>query len=127
MSAQFIQTWRQILSGAKKSWVLFKHGTCVILKEPEPNIRQQAVALLREWGPVHAGSPAGDFSTLTLKDDLGWVVTCHHDDILTYVAPNELSADQSDDIAIGLFGRSKRDRDATELEIIHVEDSPNAV
>src|SRR4030095_11390199 len=125
MSAQLIQTWRQILIGDKKSWVLFKHGTCVILMQPEQDIRRQAVALMREWGPVHAGSPAGDFSTITLQDYPGWVVTCHHNDILTYVGPGELTEDGSDDIAIGLFGRSKRDRDASELEVIHVEDRRN--
>ena len=35
----------------------------------------QATALMREWGPVHAGSPAGDFNVIELPDDLGWAVT----------------------------------------------------
>ncbi len=126
MSAQLIQTWRHILIDETKPWVLFNHGTCVVLMQPQADIRQQAVALMREWGPVRAGSPAGDFSTITLRDHPGWVVTSHHDDILTYVGPDELSADGRDDLTIGLFGRSKRHRDASELEVIHIEDKLNA-
>lgn len=55
-----------------------------------------------------------------LKDDEGWVVTGHHNDILTYVGPGE-PQDQSQ-IVVGLFGRSKRHRDGTELHVMHVED-----
>jgi len=32
-------------------------------------------------------------------------------------------ADQSSDLVIGLIGRSKRDQDATELSVIHIEDN----
>lgn len=42
-------------------------------------------------GPVHAGSSFGDFSTIELPDGKGWVVTCHHNDILTFVGPDEMS------------------------------------
>jgi hypothetical protein len=76
---------------------------------------------MKTHGPVHAGSPAGDFSVINLDDDPGWVVTSHHPDILTYVSPDE-AAEQSNDLVIGLLGRSKRDMDAAELMIIHVED-----
>lgn len=78
---------------------------------------------MKEWGPVHAGSPAGDFSVINLRDASGWVVTCHHNDILTYVSPEEITAESAESVAIGLLGRSNRNEDARSLEVIHVEDA----
>jgi hypothetical protein len=119
----YASVWRHILvDGDRKSWVAFKNGTCVILTIPQGDLKEQAVALMKEWGQVHAGSPAGDFSTVKLTGHPGWVVTCHHSDILTYVAPEELLDAGAQDITIGLHGRSKRDQDAKSLEVIHVED-----
>lgn len=76
--------------------------------------------ILKKFGPAHAGSSAGDFRVINLKDSEGWVVTGHHNDVLTYVGPDE-PQDQSE-ISVGLFGRSKRHRDGTEPHVIHVED-----
>ncbi len=118
-----IEIWREIILGDQKSWVLFENGTCVILMEPQAVLSAQATALMKEWGPVHAGSSAGDFGTITLDQAAGWVVTSHHNDILTYVGPAEMSS--TDDVVIGLLGRSKRNQDAQELEIVHVEDKRN--
>jgi hypothetical protein len=119
---ELVEAWRRILVEPEKSWVLFRHGTCVVLPQPEADLDAQAVKLMREWGPPHAGSPSGDFQTLTLKDHPGWVVTCHHKDILTYVAPEEMPAEKRDSLAVGLFGRWKRRDDSSELQVIHVED-----
>ena len=49
-------------------------------------------------------------------------MTCHHNDILTYVAPDEVDADRASDLIVGLLGRSKRGQDAEELRVVHVED-----
>ena len=117
-----IEIWRSIIVGDKKSWVLFKHGTCIILVDPEMDLRAQALALMQEWGPVHAGSSAGDFGVVSLRDAPGWVVTSHHNDILTYVGPDEFEGGAANDVTVGLIGRDKRDRDAREHEIIHAED-----
>jgi hypothetical protein len=57
-----------------------------------------------------------------LPDGLGWVVTGHHDDILTLVGPDEGSSQDINDLVVGLLGRPKRDQDSTELHIVHVED-----
>jgi len=116
-----IETWRRIIIGEHKSWVLFANGTCVILMQPEDDLAEQATKLLREYGPVHAGSAAGDFGTVVLEPGPGWVVYGHHDDILTYVDPSEI-APEPDDLAIGLLGRSKRDRDGLGPQVLHVED-----
>jgi hypothetical protein len=118
-----VDTWRRIIVGEGKSWVLFKHGTCVILMATPPGeLQEQAMALLKEWGPVVPGTPAGDFDVIELQDDPGWVVTCHHPDILTYVGVDEFEEGETpDDVVIGLIGRSKRDQDAAELEVVHIE------
>jgi hypothetical protein len=121
-----IEVWRRVIVDARKSWVLFENGTCVVLAESQEDLAAQAVALMREWGPVHAGSPAGDFSVIELPDGLGWAVTCHHDDILTLVGPDEVSGEGADDLVIGLLGRSKRHEDSEGLVVIHVEDRRSA-
>lgn len=122
MANPLVERWRDIIVGPEKSWVLFKNGTCVILVEPEADLVAQAIALMKAWGPVRAGSSAGDFSVIALANAPGWVVTCHHKDILTYVDPDEVESRETSDLVIGLLGRSKRDRDAEDLEILHVED-----
>jgi len=122
MFESLIETWRRIIIGEYKSWALFSNGTCVILMQPEADLRRQAVEMMKTYGPVHAGTPAEDFSIINLDDDPGWVVTSHHPDILTYVSPDEVT-EQSNDLVIGLLGRSKRDLDAAELMVIHVEDN----
>ena len=118
-----VDIWRRIVVGEGKSWVLFEHGTCVVLKaDPSEGLEEQSKALLKEWGPVVVGTPAGDFDVLDLQDDPGWVVTCHHPDILTYVGADEFpEGAEPNDLIIGLLGRSKRAQDAEELEVVHVE------
>jgi hypothetical protein len=116
-----VEVWRRIIVGDRKSWVLFEHGTCVILISPEQDLAGQALEIMKEWGPVHAGTPAGDFSVIELAHDPGWIVTGHHPDMLTYVSPEEIR--DASEVLIGLLGRSKRRQDADELQIIHIEDN----
>ena len=117
-----IDVWHRVIIDPQKSWILFEGGICVILVEPGDDLAGQAVALLGEWGPVHAGSPAGDFGVIELPDGLGWVVTGHHDDILTFVGSDEIPAEEVNDLVVGLLGRSKRGQDAEGLVVIHIED-----
>lgn len=119
-----VDAWQRILNDPRKSWVLFEHGTCVVLTAPGTDLAEQAVELLREFGPLRAGSPAGDFGVIDVRGAEGWVVTGHHQDVLTYVTPQEIH-DESD-IAVGLCGRAKRDQDGTELRVVHVEDRRGA-
>ena len=116
-----VETMRSIIVGENKSWVLFKNGTCVVLVKPEADLAQQAIAIMKEWGPVYAGTPAGDFSVVHLDAYPGWVVTYQHPDILNYVSPDEVSSG-AEDVTIGLLGRSKRDLDGESLTVVHVED-----
>ncbi|XVQ12357.1 hypothetical protein ACQP1W_07275 [Spirillospora sp. CA-255316] len=117
---EIIGIWRTVILGDHKSWVMFGNGTCVILMEPEEDLAAQAVRILREYGPVHAGTPSADFGIIELDDAPGWVVYGHHDDVLSYVAPEEV--EEADELKVGLLGRSKRDQDGRELEVVHVED-----
>ncbi|MET8832486.1 hypothetical protein ABZV78_01015 [Micromonospora sp. NPDC004540] len=114
--------WRRIIVGDGKSWVVYRHGTCVVFPDPGPDtdLAARATDILREYGPVHAGGPAGDFGTITLDPGPGWVVYGHHNDVLTYVGPGEV--EDPSDLRVGLYGRSKRNRDGHELEVVHVED-----
>ena len=120
--AALVEAWRSVTRGLETPWVLFANGTCVFLREPEAELARQATELLREWGPVHAGTPAGDFNVHGLRDPPGWVVTCHHADVLTCVAPGDVDPDGASDLMVGLLGRSKRAQDAGELRVLHVED-----
>ncbi|WP_327309591.1 hypothetical protein OG730_39000 [Streptomyces sp. NBC_01298] len=119
-TTMLIDVWMRLLSDPRKSWVLFEQGTCVVLTDPDGELAGQATEILKEFGPAHAGSSAGDFGVIDLQDADGWVVTGHHNDVLTYVGPDE-PQDHSE-ISVGLLGRSKRHRDGTELHVVHVED-----
>lgn len=116
-----VDVWKRLLADPHKSWVLFEHGTCVVLTAPEGELAEQATEILGQFGPARAGSSAGDFGVIDPEDAEGWVVTGHHNDVLTYVGPDE-PGDRSE-IAVGLCGRSKRHRDGTELSVVHVEDN----
>jgi hypothetical protein len=117
-----VNRWRRIIVDETKSWVLFEYGTCVILPHPEGNLAAQARALLAEWGPVHVGTPSADFNVVDLVHEPGWIVTCHHPDILAYVSPEEFGTTDPPDITIGLLGREMRAQDASDLSVVHVED-----
>lgn len=121
MLKSLVDRWRSIIQDPVKSWVLFNNGTGVILMGPEGDLAAQAIELMKEWGPVYIGTPAADFNVIDLAPVPGWIVTCHHQDILTYVSPEELMGAAPNDLLVGLLGRSKRDRDAQELKIIHIE------
>ena len=122
MDDNLIAIWRGIIQGDSKSWVLFEHGTCVILMQPEADLAAQATALLAEWGPVQVGTDSADFDVIELANAPGWVVTCHHTDILVYVPVDDENTAGTSDVVIGLIGRSERDQDAKELKVIHIED-----
>ena len=117
-----IEDWRRILAEEPKSWVLFKNGTCVTVMPPDDDLAGHAVSILKQWGPVRAGSPSGDFTVRRLTDGGGWVVMCHHPDILTYISLDEVMLPETPEMIIGLLGRSKRHADSEALEILHVED-----
>lgn len=116
----YIEILREIVT-SEASWVLFENGTVVFLTADDGDFAKLATELLREHGPVHVGSPAGDFAVIEFDDGLGWGVTFDHPDLLTLVLPSEMSA-QPSELMIGLSGRGKRGDDAENLKIVHVEE-----
>lgn len=117
-----IEIWRKIIVSNQKSWVLFENGTVVLSAKPHLDLTEYAVDQLNGFGAVHLGSPSGDFSVVVLKDHPGWVVTCHHPDILNFVSKSEVD-EGNNEVTIGLLGRSKRDADSRDLRIVHIEDN----
>ena len=108
-----------------KDWVLFENGTYIIfddIKKVE-NIKKESIKLMTEFGPVSAGGPAGDFNVTNLNKTKGWIVSGHGYGMYTYVNPNELDSNSPDDLTIGLYGRSKRNKDGLKPIIIHINSS----
>ena len=119
------ETWRSIIKGKGKSWVVFENNTCVILMEPEEDLANQAIELLKEFGPYVVGTSSADMNVITLSKYPGWVVRGHHNDILNYLAPEEVEPDPKNTISIGILGRHNRSEDAKALKIMHIEDNRN--
>jgi len=121
-----IAAWKQILKDGEIPWVLFQLGTCVLLPDSQDNLEEQARDLLKQWGPAKAGTPANNFGLSLLdKSPKGFLVSCHHPDILTYVSQEEscnLGLIDGLRLHIGTLGRQKRAQDAQLLKVIHVED-----
>ncbi len=123
---RMIAIWREILVKEKNSWVIFEHGTCLILLETEEDLEAQAIEILKVWGPIVPGTSAGDFMVDTIEDVPGWLITYPQPDTANYVSPEEFGDESEDqvrnDMIIGLIGRNKRNEDAQSLKIVHVED-----
>lgn len=113
---------RGAITNPATAWVLFQHGTVVFLPELQPgdDLAEKATELLKEWGPVRTGAAAGDFRVISLPGNSGWAVGCYHNDILTFLGRDEVPPG-AQDVAVGLCGRQKRDDDARELEIVHIQ------
>ncbi len=105
-----------------EDWVVFKNGTYIIFDDATAvaDIREEAVAEMREYGPVHAGGPAGDFEVTSLNNTQGWVVSGHGYGMYTYVHPSELAIAEPTDLEVGLFGRLKRNLDGQNPEVLHI-------
>lgn len=112
-----------------ENWILFKNGTYIIIEgtSNEKIIEEQGLKMMKEFGPVHAGCPAGDFGTITLDKTEGWVVSGHGYGMYTYVHPIELDKKIPEDYEIGLLGRSKRDEDGLSPEMICISSSGQIV
>lgn len=119
--SELVTIYKKILKGDFQGWVLFGHGTCVIIPRINKTIEDDAIEVLGRYGKIIPGTPLGDFNVTPLKDNLGWVVTGDHLDILNFVGFDEIE-EKSDDMKIGLLGREKKELDSKELKIIHAEE-----
>lgn len=119
-----VSVYKKIINDTSMSWVLFKNGTCVMLLNPEDDKRVQAIQMLKEHGIVVVGTMSGDFEVTKIPEIKGWVVTGDYPGIMIYVS--EVEGNMKEDFEIGIIGRSKRERDAKELEVIYIENKKNA-
>ena len=115
-----INIYKKVIIDPKVSWVVFKNGTCVMLLKPEKDLKVQAIKILKEHGRVLVGTPSGDFEVTKIPEIDGWVVTGDYPGIMNYVSQEELEGTKSD-FEIGIIGRTKRELDAKELKVIHIE------
>jgi len=114
-----VSVYKKVITDQSASWVLFKHGTCVMLLKPEINVQEQAVEILRQHGPVTPGTPSGDFEVIKIPEVNGWLVIGNYPGMMMYVSNEE--AGKKDDFEIGMIGRTKREQDAKELEVTHIK------
>lgn len=112
--------WRQLLPDPALSWVLFRHGSCVVLHGAPADAAAQAMAILRAAGPVLPGTATADFDVHPLDGLPGWVVTCHHPAILVHVRPAQVGGEDAALLDVGLVGRDLRDQDAQQPEVVAV-------
>ena len=110
-----------------QNWVLFENGTYIIFDDISKiaDIKEEAIKQMKEYGPVYVGGSAGDFNVIHLNQTEGWVVSGHGYGMYTYVNPSELDSDSPNDITIGLFGRSKRNKDGQNPNIIYINNTEN--
>lgn len=92
-----------------------------MLLAPQEDAQAQAIKILKEHGPVVAGTPSGDFEVTKIPEINGWVVTGDYPGIMVYVSSEE-AGKKSSDIEVGIVGRTKRESDAKELDVVYVED-----
>lgn len=121
-SKSILDNVRLAINPKFQDWVLFENGTYIIFDNVDTvsNMEEEATKLMKEFGPVYAGGPAGDFSVSHLNQTEGWVVSGHAYGMYTYVNPKALESESPTDAEIGLHGRSKRNQDGLNPRIIHV-------
>ncbi len=67
-----VSVYKKVVTDPAMSWVLFKHGTCVMMLKPQDDINTQAIRILQTHGSVIVGTPSGDF-TVTKNTTDRWM------------------------------------------------------
>jgi hypothetical protein len=121
MNQTLIENVKLAINPKFQDWVLFQNGTYIVFDNTDSikNLKSEAIKIMSEYGPVHIGSPAGDFGVTTLKKAQGWSISGHYYGMYTYVHPSEINTLALNESEIGLFGRSKRDLDGQNPIIIY--------
>lgn len=114
-----IDAWRKILKTGR-SWVLFENGTCVVWDEITDNPKSYGINLLKAYGLVVPGTPAGDFNQQMMENPAGMLVTYHHENIMSFLLEEELDSPEVLSIP-GIIARHRRELDAKSLVIVHIE------
>ena len=121
-NTELISAVKQVINPKFKDWVLFENGSYLVYDNTDTivNVKSHAIQLLKEMGPVHVGSPSGDFGVSILPDGGGWIISSHQYGLYTYVAPSEILSQEPSEIEIGNFGRKKRNEDGIEPVVIYI-------
>lgn len=114
-----VTVFKKVVTDHAMPWVLFKQGTCVMLLNPEEDVRSQAIKILKDHGSVVAGTPSGDFEVTKIPEIKGYIITGDYPGIMIFVSEEETGSKKSD-FEIGMIGRSKRGQDSKESEVVHV-------
>jgi len=122
-----LENTRLAINPKFQDWILFENGTYIIFDNVDTisDLKIEAIKLMKEYGPIYVGSPAGDFSVTHLNKTEGWVVSGHCYGMYTYVSPTEIETKKPSDAEIGIFGRFKREKDGKNPVIVHVNRKNN--
>lgn len=115
-SEAFINIYKKVIDPKLTDWVVFEHGTCVIIYHPPKDLKAEAVEVLEKYGQVYPGTSTADFNVL--KVDSGWIVTGDQPGILNYVSEDEGKG--KEDYEIGLLGRNQKEQDSQKLKVVYV-------
>jgi len=117
--SDYIKAWQELMV-EPYPWVLFENGTCIILVQPEQDLKTQAVRLLKSLFDG-TGEKFGDCGIQMLDRERGWLVSSSHPDIFTLITYDEVPKEYRDD-TLSLFshGRKKRALDVEAGQVIHI-------
>ena len=115
-SEQLINIYKKVIEPKLQDWVIFEHGTCVIIYHPPKDLKTEAKEVLQKYGHVHPGTSTADFNVLEVNG--GWIVAGNQPGILNYVS--EEKGRGKEDFEIGLIGRDQKELDRKELKIFYL-------
>lgn len=78
----------------------------------------KATQIISEYGSVLITTTSADSNVTENSAAEGIIVTCWHNDVLSFVGKEE---GEDDLLGKALLGRSKRDQDGRNPEVLHVE------
>ena len=115
-SEELISFYKKVIEPKLKDWVVFEHGTCVIIYHTPKDLEIDAKEVLQKYGQVYPGTSTADYTVI--KVDNSWIVAGDQPGILNYVSENEGKG--MEDFEIGLLGRNKKEQDSKELQIAYI-------
>ena len=126
-SEALVNIYKKVIDPKFTNWVVFEHGTCVIIYHTQSDLKTEATEVLKKYGSAVAGTSSADFNVAKVDPDQigvdsGWIVTGDQPGILNYVSEDE--GQGKEDFEIGLIGRNKKELDSRELKIIYTTSTP---
>ena len=135
------QVFEKINTTMNVPFVIYSNQTAIFLKPKDGDndgnnlkgkgkqaVISEANEIMKEYGPVYAGTQAGDFNSLPLKEEpgfpRGYLVTGWCPIMYTFVS-KLYEMPQGNILTIGLFGRSKRNKDGKECKPVYWDDTNN--